>query len=222
MARFFADRVNTDKRFEGYPFVTISRQAGAGGNSLAKALLERIQLKSYADPYRGWRIFDKEIAEILHQDKGLARSTRSLLAEEYHSEVEEFFKGLVGGPMDQYKLEKSTFALIRTLASIGKVILVGRAGASATRDVPGGVRVRLQAPIRWRIENMMSLMSLGRPEAEDLVKRQDHERARLARDFFDQDVDDPRLYDLVIDASQTPIADAGEKVFALLETRVKA
>ena len=216
MNRLFAERVDAAERFEGYPYVTISRQAGAGGKTLAQALLLKIELKSYADPYRGWKIFDREIADLLHEDKELARSTGSLLGEEYHSEVEEFFKGLLGGPSDQYRLEKTTFDLVRTLASIGKVILVGRAGASVTAKLPGGIRVRLVAPIDWRVRNMMSLMSINEHEAEALAKQQDHGRARLARDFFDHDVDDPGLYDVVIDTSETPIEDAASRVYDLV------
>lgn len=216
MNRFFAERVEADERFEGYPYVTISRQAGAGGNALARALLEKIELKSYADPYRGWKIFDREIADILHEDRALERSTGSLISEEYHSEIEEFFKGLLGGPTDQYKLEKATFALVRTLASIGKVILVGRAGTCAASKLPGGVRVRLEAPVEWRVRNIMSLMSIDEHEAETLVKHQDHDRARLLRDFFDRDPDDPKLYDLVFDTSKTPIAEAAAQVYDLV------
>lgn len=221
MDRFFAERVDTDERFEGYPYVTISRQAGAGGNTLARALLERIQLKSYADPYRGWRVFDREIADLLREDQTLERSSSSLLSEEYHSEIEEFFKGLVGGPTDQYKLEKATFALIRTLASVGKVILVGRAGACATAKLPGGVRIRLVAPAAWRVNNIMNLMSLSKEAAENLVRRQDHDRARLVRDFFDRDVEDLKLYDEVIDTSEIPMADAAQKVYDLVVARSK-
>ena len=44
----------------------------------------------------------------------------------------------MGGPTDQYKLEKATFALLRILASIGKVILIGRAGACATDGCRAG------------------------------------------------------------------------------------
>ena len=53
------------------------------------------------------------------------------------------------------------------------------------------------------------------------MKRQDHERARLVRDFFDRDVDDPKRYDVVIDTSAVSIDDAAAKVYDLVVARIR-
>jgi cytidylate kinase len=77
------------------------------------------------------------------------------------------------------------------------------------------------APLGRRIENIMNLMAAGKEEAAHLVKRRDHEQARLVRDFFDCDVEDPTLYDLVIDSSEVPMDEAAAQVFDLVADRAR-
>ena len=40
---------------------------------------------------------------------------------------------------------------VRALAEVGRVIIVGRGGVFITRDLPGGIHVRLVAPREWRV-----------------------------------------------------------------------
>jgi hypothetical protein len=41
------------------PFVTISRQAGAGGHSLAGAMLERFSAQADKELFGDWQVFDQ-------------------------------------------------------------------------------------------------------------------------------------------------------------------
>ena len=63
-----------------YPFVTISRQTGAGGNRLAKAIVKEMEQLPNDPLFQGWQILDREICERLVADPELKVSMESLLS----------------------------------------------------------------------------------------------------------------------------------------------
>ena len=65
----------------GYPFVTISREAGAGGHTLAYVLLTDFAGDHDQDLFGGWHVFDRELCEVIVQDHRFQNSLDALLAE---------------------------------------------------------------------------------------------------------------------------------------------
>ena len=54
------ERLEKDRHQSGYPFLTVSRQAGAGGRTLARAILRLAgQNAAHPDLFRGWQIVDQ-------------------------------------------------------------------------------------------------------------------------------------------------------------------
>lgn len=205
-----------------YPFVTISRQAGAGGHSLAEALLTRMEKEP--DPlFKGWQMFDQELCKRISEDPKLKVSMQSLLTEEYRTQVEDLLAGMVVGESSQEAVIKKTFETVRALATFGKVILVGRAGSCVTAGLPLGVHVRLAAPEPGRIRRMSERLHLSPEDAvRKMVRKQDQDRARLIKDYFSKDIDDPLLYDAIWNTGNVPMEIIASCIITIIQQRVSS
>ena len=211
---------NPDLRNGRHPFVTISRQTGAGGHSLAQALLE--EMEKQPDPlFHGWKMFDQELCRLILEDPKLKVSMQSLLSEEYRSQIEDILQTLIEGAATQDAVVRRTFQVLRTLATMGKVILVGRAGCCVTEGLAFGVHLRLVAPEPVRIRRMMRLLNLSsEEEARRVIKRQDADRARLVKDYFNRDINDPLLYNAVWNTDSVALETVAASVIQMIRGRV--
>jgi hypothetical protein len=208
-------------RPEYHPFVTISRQTGAGGHTLGRVLLQEMEQED--DPlFQGWQVFDRALCEKLLEDPTLHVSMQSLLTEEYRSEIEDVIFSLLGGETPRYTVVKKLFETIRTLATLGRVIIVGRAGMCVTRGLPDGVHLRLVASESRRVQRMMGLLQVGEKEAREAVYKQDRDRARLVRDYFSRDIHDPLLYDVTWNTETMSFEAIAASVIALIKQRAQA
>jgi cytidylate kinase len=203
------------------PFVTISRQTGAGGHTLAETLL-RAMGEEYRDPvFQGWQVFDRALCERLTEDPKLHVSMRSLLTEEYRSQIEDVIFSLLGRETPQDVVLKKLFETIRSLAILGHAIIVGRAGACVTKGIPGGVHVRLVASEPTRVRRMRQLFGTSELEAREAVKTQDRARAALVRTQFHRDVDDPLLYDAVWNTDAVAFDTIARSIVAMITQRTE-
>lgn len=181
----------------GLPFVTISRQAGAGGHLLSYVILTEFLKYEKQDLFQGWHVFDKQLCEVIAQDPQIQESIDTLAREKYRPEFRDFIESLFTGQSSQYTLYKTSFKVARMLAVLGKVIIVGRAGAMVTADLHQGIHIRLVAPESRRVIWMMKRFKLTKEEAKTAIAKQDSDRRKLFRMFFQRDIEDPLLYDAV-------------------------
>lgn len=102
--------------------------------------------------------------------------------------LEQFFvtRTYQVGPseLDEFQIYRRVIGTMRSLARAGRAVLVGRGGVYATQDLPGGVHVRLVAPLEARIEHMASLKKLSETEAAEEVSRIEHDREKFYRRFW--------------------------------------
>jgi cytidylate kinase len=166
-------------------------------------------------------VFDRQLCEVIAGDPALQATMEALLAEEYRSELTAFVETLCTGCAGQDRQYRKIFEVVRVLASIGKVILVGRAAAFVTRDLPGGIHVRLVAPEPLRVRWMMRKLSLERSAALKLIRRQDRDRDRMARRFFNADVADPLHYDAVWNSGKASPHEMSESIISMTRLRAR-
>jgi cytidylate kinase len=108
------------------------------------------------------------------------------------------------------------------VASIGKSIIVGRAGSEVTRGMGPAVAVRLIAPDDVRIVRAMDFYDLDERAARDKARRLDESRARLLKSHFRVDIDDPTRYDAVWNTGKTPVPAIAESIAVMLRHKVLA
>ena len=202
------------------PFITISRQAGAGGRSVAEALLKRFDSARSQDLY-GWQWMDKSICDSLARDPRLGVSMKSLLDERFRGRLEDYLTSAITGTAPQIKVYRALFSTMRSLAAVGRVILVGRGGACATRGYPGGVHIRLVGSRPARIERAALRLGMTHSAAERWVDEQDKARSALMKEYFRVSSDDPLLYDATYNTDHLPPEHVAESVAALVLLRAR-
>lgn len=200
------------------PFVTISRQVGARGRELA-ALIVKMLDEEADEAFRGWRVFDRALCERIAQAPNVHVSIRGLLCEHYRSEFEDYLTGLIAGVTPQAEVVRRVFAAVQAVASEGKAVIVGRAGACLTRTFPCGVHLRLVASVEERMRIIMKLQEIDEREARTFLRDRDAERARFVRDRFDRDIDDPLLYDAVWNVEKVPLEAIADATIGLVRSR---
>lgn len=204
------------------PFITISRQAGAGGHSLADAILEAFAKHDDRDLFGGWKVFDQRLCEIVAEDPRYASSIDAMQEEEYRSRTDEFFRQIMGTQLHQDVVMNRVFRVVRALATLGKAVIVGRGGSQVTKGMPSRVALRLVAPEDHRVHRLMGIHNLDERAARDLMRKRDAHRARLLKTNFQVDVGDPTNYDATWNTATVSYKEIAAAVVVLVEQRVAA
>jgi hypothetical protein len=213
------DKDKAGRKPWGTSFITISRQFGAGGHELADAILDEMKLYPNIRLLQGWKIFDKEICQIVAENPKLRVSLNSLLDESYLSRSAAFLAEILIGHPPQDAVYKKIIEVIHSLASIGKVILIGRGGACITAGWSKGVRLRLVASevtrLKWAIDQRL----IEAKSAEKTLRERDRARKRLVSDCFGKDIDDPLLYDAIWNMDAVPVHEIAKSAVRLIMSR---
>lgn len=202
LKKYLANRNDVDVADHGYPFVTISRQPGAGGHTLGREIIRQLDAHPDEGWNLGWDLFDQKLCAYLAQDPATQASFEQLTSEEYREGVQESVYEMFVGRAEQYLLQKRIAEVIRFLAYIGRVVIIGRAGMCAARSLRTGIHIRLVAPEEVRLNRMMEVMKAGPDEALREMRRQEKDRTRLVRSFYNEDINNPLLYDLVFNTDR--------------------
>lgn len=191
------------KSFGPRPFITISRQAGAGGitigNLLGEYLREHDECITCECP---WTVFDRNLVHRVVEDHELSEKIMEYMSEDNASEISDTLEDLFGLHPSRWILVHKTAATILRLAEMGHVILVGRGANVITAGLPGGFHVRLIGSVRKRVEHLQEYYGLPAAEASVFLKREDKGRKQYLKKYFGKDIEDPLLYHLVIDTDR--------------------
>jgi cytidylate kinase len=74
--------------------------------------------------------------------------------------------------------------VIRSYGEAGHVVIVGRAGMAATRNIPHSLHLRLIAPIEWRVARISEVYQLTREEAQKTIQQKDENRRKFMEFFL--------------------------------------
>ena len=167
-----------------HPFITISREAGAGGEALVEKLLHTLRQRDPADP--PWHGFDRELVEKVAEDHHLSRFLiESLEDRQYH-----WLRDLVLGfnssqhwPSDT-AVYRRVAKTIWALAKAGRVVIVGRGGVFFTKPLHGGIHIRLVAPFDYRVQRHAKAEGLTKHEAERAIRDIEQRRASFYKRFW--------------------------------------
>ena len=202
-----------------FPFITISRQAGAGGNALAAVLEEKIR-ELHAEPlFQGWQLCGQALCHMVAQDPKLKDLVESLKRTEYHSHAEDIISQLIYGGSSQDLVVKKMFHLMRAFALHGKVILVGRGSTFLTRDLPLGIHVRLEASMESRVKRMMPEFGPEEKNVRRVIGGKDKAKAELVKTFFNKDIRDPLLYDVVWNTDRVPVDEVAKLLVEMIRDK---
>jgi cytidylate kinase len=130
------------------------------------------------------------------------------MPEDATSHINDIMEELFGlHPAPEILVQQTSETILR-LAKLGQVILMGRAAAVITAELPQVLRVRLVAPLEKRVEFMKITEGLSAKEARARVHQEDLGRRRYFKRYFNKNDNDPLLYHLVINTGLVSLDDA--------------
>jgi cytidylate kinase len=185
------------------PIITISRGICSGGTQLAKLLQTKLD----------WPVLSQE-------------DVSAAAAKAYRVSREELERGLYM-PASFYErfTSRKTRYLLATQATIaglladGNGIYHGLAGQFLFKGLRNAFKVRIVAPMDLRVENAVHRMGVTRDEATRRIHEADDHRLLWGRQIFDADVNDPDLYDLVVNLEKVSLATAANLVADVMRGR---
>ena len=186
-----------DEKRSVNPFVTISRQTGAYGLTIARDLCEYLQ-KNEKRPDCFWAGFDKELIAKVVEEHHLPEKVLPYLSETTISEIQDIMEELFDVHPSQYTLVHKTGETILHLAQLGYAVIVGMASNIITAKLPGGVHIRLIGPLETRVKRVQEYYQMDGKKAMEFLLVEDQNRKNYVKKYFGKDVDDPSLYDMVI------------------------
>lgn len=195
-----------------FPFVTISREACAGGTTVAHKLAEYLSGGDGASPEQVWKFFDRELVQAVIEKHDLPKETARFLTENKISEIRDIVESMLELHPPAFALVRKTSETILHLAKIGHAVLVGRGANLVTRKLKGGLHVRLIGSLEKRVQHAEEFYKVKHAEAVERVKAADEARKHYIRQNFDKNIEDPHLYDLVLNTDHISYADAARLI----------
>lgn len=183
------------------PSITLSRLAGCGVAEVAEELATLLQASDDGADYP-WSVFNRSLVKQVLEDHKLPKEVAKFMPEDRVSAIQDAVEELLGLHPPSKTLHQQTSETIRRLAGLGRVILIGRGGNVITEDMAHVFHVRLVAPLKWRIEQIMERDGSDARTAGALARKMDLGRKRYLRDHLREDIDDPLQYDLVINTAR--------------------
>ena len=176
--------------------ITIGRQFGSGGKSVADALGEKL----------GIPVYDHKLIIKAAQDSGFSAElfVQSDEKKRFFS-LSSIFAGSYSTDTENYMSDKGLFKMqcetIRKIAAEGSAIIVGRCSDYILRDMDCLLNVFLTSPAEVRAERVASRLGIGKDEAMEMLEKKDKARAEYYNYYTFGDWGVASTYDLCLDSS---------------------
>lgn len=175
--------------------ITIGRQFGSGGKSVADALGRKL----------GIPVYDSELITKAAQDSGFSAElfverdekkrffSLSKIFTNTYSDTEDYMSdnGL-------FKMQSDT---IRRIAEQGSAIIVGRCSDYILRDMDNVVDVFLTSPVEVRAERVAERLGISKEKAEEVIEKKDSGRAEYYNYYTFGNWGHATTYDICLDSS---------------------
>jgi cytidylate kinase len=182
--------------------ITISRGSFSGGKALAKCLAESL----------GFRCVDRDVIVERAAARGVSQ--------------EELMDALLKPPTLIERLQHRKYVYLALIQAAlaeevrtGKVVYHGNAGHLLLKGGAHVLRVRIIAPLEFRVALIEERLKYSRPEALAYIEKTDQDRKKWTHYLYGVDWGDPVLYDVVLNLEQISISQACEIVAAMAGQR---
>jgi len=203
-----------------YHLLTVNREFGSGGGSIAQAVAKSL----------GWKLLDKDIIDAI----AYAAHVDARAVQRYDEHVESWLSrinqqamrtaaltaGLELGEnavFDAEGMAKISQKIIEHAYAEGSCVIVGRGSQCILQHKPDAFHAFIYAPLKARILRLRTRLDKG-VDIEDRIRKVDGERARYLQQFFGKSWCNLHLYDLMISSQADEAATARVIQFAMSNT----
>jgi cytidylate kinase len=213
------------------PVITVGRQFGAGGHTVAEMLAKELHseiLDSRIIDEAAHRLqLPKEEVEAEDEQPGslLARLLLALGSASTEPLIPpEATAWTPPNAAPTFDTRKAVLAItqhvIEEAARAGNVVIVGRGGAYILRDFPGALHVFLRASQTVRVKTIMARFSIAsEDEARRRLKQTDENWTSYIRQVYGHDRNLAEHYDLVLDTGRLGYDATVDAILAVLKSR---
>ena len=200
--------------------ITIARQYGSGGRTIAQMLSERL----------GIHYYDKELLRLASEDSGInedlfrnadekIKNTKlfKIAHSVYHGE-------LIPPESEDFTSMENLFnyqaKIIKKLAEQDEsCIIVGRCAEYVLKDYDNVLSVFIHAPKEYCLEQAAKKQSMSPKELEKYVQKVDKRKADYHRYYTGLEWTDARNYDLCLDSSKLGFERYVDEIIAYMNVR---
>lgn len=172
---------------EKHTVISVGRQFGSGGKSVAEAL----------GALMGIPVYDNELIARAAEESGFNPE----LFRRSDEKMRIFGFGTIMNSISDEDLFNIQSKVISDIASAGNAIFVGRASDYVLRDMKECLSVFISAPMADRKKRISERMALSREEAEKLIIKMDRGRENYYNFFTFGHWGVASTYDLCLDSS---------------------
>lgn len=170
------------------PVITISRECGCSSQRIAVKLAKI--LSGYSFQHVGsrnqeWKWVNKEVIEKAALALNISNEKiKGVLQQEaklsLHNVTTAFSTEKIYDADDQQVIDTLT-EVIRNLAIQGHYVIVGRAANIIAEDIKAKLRIKLQAPLLWRVNRIRENSNMSFTVAQDYVLEVDRQRELMVQ-----------------------------------------
>lgn len=197
----------------GIRVITVSRQFGSGGRTIAKETAERL----------GWAYYDKELVKKIAAESGLAESY-VLDSGEYACSTNSFLfnwamsaeSGRNPGTLpvsDQLYIVQNN--VIRDLADKGSCVIVGRCADYILRDHTDVLNVFVHADAEFRADRIVRLYGETLDKPAKRLKEKDDKRRTYYRHYTGRVWGAASNYDVTLDSGRIGVEHCADIVVGI-------
>ena len=191
------------------PVITINREFGAGGRSLAAILSEKLEIPYYDKDFVSKTMeesgFDEE--DVEREGEELSRSSKVL---------DDLFNGTVSYTSSHDAIFNAEKKVILKLAE-NPCIIVGRCANMILAEAGiDSLDVYLHGPMEDKMKRLDEISPNGKPVTEKSVKEHDRKRRTFFKNYTGKELFDASNYTFCFDVGKIDIPQCAEIILATL------
>ena len=207
------------------PFViTISREVGSGGGSVARKLAEKLNVN----------YINKQLMQALEERFNLTPAGIEHLKSTKKHWFKDLFEQVASSPKATIKVGGYTYSrelvdavtiqdiydaeveILNAIADEGSCVIAGRSAFFVLKGRPNKVDIFITASKERRIERVMAKQNLTREEAVQLIDKVDNGRDNYVKRYTGLSRYDMRNYHLILDMDYLTEDEAVEKILSFI------
>ena len=192
------------------PVITISRESGSNGDSIAQTLAKKF----------GMDVYDWKIVEEIAKDAHVSEQAVATLDEIVASELDDWLTGIDPGPgFSSSQYMRSLRKVLFTVATHGNAIIIGRGANFLLPPEKKTLGLRFVAPLDARVKNIMPALHLSQKEALKHITDREQERRSWVKKYCRADINDAANYHAVINTALVAPENIVQIVKEILKTK---
>ncbi len=204
--------------------ITVSRQYGSEGGKIAAQLASRLH----------WQLTDYEIVVQAARASGMPEEEAIVYDEHAYSFTDRFFLSLQCSlgevwpnqypipiwPLRQERLYHEALQhVVKKVAQAGEMVIVGHGVQAILANQPSTLHIRVVAPFLQRVQHVMQTEQWTEARSRASVQQKDWRQAHYLRSQHRRNVNDPLLYDLVINSEALDLESQVDLICLALERK---